>query len=106
MEMAALKITKDNFNKEVMESDIPVLLDFWAPWCGPCRMVAPMVEQLSEEVEGKAKVGKINVDEQTELAAAFQITSIPTFAVVKNGKITAIKVGARNKNEMKNMLGL
>ena len=69
--MAALKITKENFNQEVMESDVPVLLDFWAPWCGPCRMVGPIIDQLSDEVEGKAKVGKVNVDEQTELASAF-----------------------------------
>ncbi|NLU35599.1 MAG: thioredoxin [Clostridiales bacterium] len=104
--MAALNITKENFNKEVMESQVPVLLDFWAPWCGPCRMVAPIIDQLSREVEGKAKVGKVNVDEQAELAAAFRITSIPTLAVVKDGKVTAMEIGARSKNEMKNMLGI
>jgi thioredoxin 1 len=104
--MAALKITRENFNREVMESDLPVLLDFWAPWCGPCRMVGPIIDQLSEEVEGKAKVGKVNVDEQAELAAAFRVSSIPTLAVVKDGKVTAIQIGARSKNDMKNMLGL
>ena len=104
--MAALNITKENFNKEVMESQVPVLLDFWAPWCGPCRMVAPIIDQLSREVEGKAKVGKVNVDEQAELAAAFRITSIPTLAVIKDGKVTAMEIGARSKNEMKNMLGI
>ncbi|HHY82245.1 MAG TPA: thioredoxin [Clostridiales bacterium] len=104
--MSAIKITKENFNHEVMESDLPVLLDFWAPWCGPCRMVGPIVDQLSEEVEGKAKVGKVNVDEQIELASAFRVTSIPTLAVVKDGKVTAIQIGARSKNEMKKMLGL
>ena len=104
--MAALNITKENFNKEVMESQVPVLLDFWAPWCGPCRMVDPIIDQLSREVEGKAKVGKVNVDEQAELAAAFRITSIPTLAVVKDGKVTAMEIGARSKNEMKNMLGI
>ena len=104
--MAALNITKENFNKEVMESQVPVLLDFWAPWCGPCRMVAPIIDQLSREVEGKAKVGKVNADEQAELAAAFRITSIPTLAVVKDGKVTAMEIGARSKNEMKNMLGI
>ena len=104
--MAALNITKENFNKEVMESQVTVLLDFWAPWCGPCRMVAPIIDQLSREVEGKAKVGKVNVDEQAELAAAFRITSIPTLAVVKDGKVTAMEIGARSKNEMKNMLGI
>ena len=101
-----MNITKENFNKEVMESQVPVLLDFWAPWCGPCRMVAPIIDQLSREVEGKAKVGKVNVDEQAELAAAFRITSIPTLAVVKDGKVTAMEIGARSKNEMKNMLGI
>jgi thioredoxin 1 len=106
MKMAALKITKENFNKEVMESDVPVLLDFWAPWCGPCRMVGPIIDQLSDEVEGVAKVGKVNVDEQVELASAFRVTSIPTLAVVKDGKVTSIQVGARNKGDMKKMLGL
>lgn len=104
--MAAIKITKDNFNKEVMESNVPVLLDFWAPWCGPCRMVGPLVDQLSGEVDGVAKVGKVNVDEETELASAFNVGSIPTLAVVKDGKISNVKVGAVNKNAMKDMLGL
>ncbi|MDI9513445.1 MAG: thioredoxin, partial [Bacillota bacterium] len=79
--MAAINVTIDNFDNEVMKSDLPVLLDFWAPWCGPCRMVGPIIDQLSEEVKGEAKVVKINVDEQAELAAAFKITSIPTLAV-------------------------
>ncbi len=104
--MAALKITRENFNKEVMESDVPVLLDFWAPWCGPCRMVGPIVDQLSNEIEGKAKVGKVNVDEEIELASAFRVASIPTLAVIKDGKVTDIKIGARSKNDMKRMLGL
>lgn len=104
--MSAIKITKENFNHEVMESDIPVLLDFWAPWCGPCRMVGPIIDQLSDEVEGQAKVGKVNVDEQAELAAAFRVTSIPTLAVIKNGKVSAIQIGARSKNDIKKMLGL
>jgi len=104
--MSALKITKENFTQEVMESDVPVLLDFWAPWCGPCRMVGPIIEQVSDEVEGIAKVGKINVDEQAELASAFKVSSIPTLAVIKDGKVIAKEVGARNKNDLKKMLGI
>jgi thioredoxin 1 len=104
--MAAIKITKENFNKEVMESNVPVLLDFWAPWCGPCRMVGPLVDQLSGEVAGVAKVGKVNVDEETELASAFRVGSIPTLAVVKDGKVSNMKIGAMSKNDMKDMLGL
>jgi thioredoxin 1 len=104
--MSALKITRDNFNQEVMESNVPVLLDFWAPWCGPCRMVSPIVDQLSEEVGEAAKVGKVNVDEQPELASAFRVMSIPTLAVVKNGKVTALEVGARSKQALRTMLGV
>lgn len=89
-----------------MKSEVPVLLDFWAPWCAPCRMVSPIIDQLSEEVKGQAKVGKVNVDEQVELASAFRITSIPTLAVVKDGKVTVVQVGARSKNDMKKLLGL
>lgn len=104
--MAAINVTIDNFDNEVMKSDLPVLLDFWAPWCGPCRMVGPIIDQLSEEVKGEAKVVKINVDEQAELAAAFKITSIPTLAVIKDGKLASMQAGARNKSDMRKMLGL
>lgn len=102
----ALDITKDNFQKEVIDSEVPVLLDFWAPWCGPCRMVSPIVDELAEEISGQAKVGKVNVDEQQELAAQFRVMSIPTLAVLKNGKLTALEVGARDKESIKKLLDL
>ncbi len=97
--MSVLQITKENFNAEVVNSDRPVLLDFWATWCGPCRMVGPLVEEIAAE-HPEIKVGKINVDEQPELAAQFQIMSIPTLMVVKNGKITQRVVGARPKAQI------
>ena len=102
--MAELVITKNNFENEVLKSDVPVLLDFWAVWCGPCRMLAPAVEEIAEEYEGKAKVGKINVDEEQELASAFGIASIPTVVVIKDGKITDSSVGYVPKEKLDEML--
>ena len=102
--MAELKITRENFENEVMKSNIPVLIDFWAPWCGPCRMMGPIIEQLAEEYEGKAKVGKVNVDEEGELSQAFGVMSIPTIVLVKDGKIVRQAVGARPKAEVEEML--
>lgn len=102
--MAELKITRENFENEVMKSNIPVLIDFWAPWCGPCRMMGPIIEQLAEEYEGKAKVGKVNVDEEGELSQAFGVMSIPTIVLVKDGKVVKQVVGARPKAEMEAML--
>ncbi len=102
--MAELKITKNNFEAEILKSEIPVLLDFWAPWCGPCRMLGPVVEELAREYEGRAKVGKVNVDEEPELAAAFQVSSIPTVAVMKNGKVEKISVGYQPKEALASML--
>ena len=102
--MAELKITRENFENEVMKSDIPVLIDFWAPWCGPCRMMGPIIEQLAEEYEGKAKVGKVNVDEEGELSQAFGVMSIPTIVLVKDGKVVKQAVGARPKTEVEAML--
>lgn len=102
--MAEIKITSNNFNEEVLQSDKPVLIDFWAPWCGPCRMMSPVIEQLADEYEGRVKVGKVNVDEESELAAAFRVMSIPTIAIIKEGKIVNSVVGARPKEELEEML--
>lgn len=102
--MSVLTITKDNFEKEVLLSEKPVLIDFWAQWCGPCRMVSPLVDQIADESDGTYKVGKINVDEQPELAAKFGVMSIPTLMVMKNGKISSSSVGARSKQAIMSML--
>jgi thioredoxin len=102
--MAALKITKNNFEQEVLKSKEPVLLDFWASWCGPCRMVSPTVEEISEEVQGKVKVGKINVDEESELASQFRVMSIPTLVVMKDGKVSSTAIGVRPKKDILKML--
>lgn len=91
--MAEVIITKENFENEVLKSDIPVLVDFWASWCGPCMMLAPIIEEISEELEGKVKVGKVNVDEEGELAMKFGIMSIPTLLVFENGEIKNKSVG-------------
>ena len=95
--MAEITITKDNFEAEVLKSDIPVILDFWATWCGPCRMIAPTLAEIAAENAGKLKVGKVNVDEQMELAIQFNVTSIPLLVVMKNGKIANKAVGAMPK---------
>ena len=101
--MSVININKNNFTEEVMNSDKPVLLDFWATWCGPCRMVSPIVDEIADE-RSDIKVGKINVDEEAELAAQFGISSIPTLVVMKNGKVTNHAVGARPKNDILAML--
>lgn len=97
--MSAIIINKNNFNEEVLNSDKPVLLDFWAPWCAPCRMVLPLVEEIAKE-HPELKVGKINVDEQPELASDFRVMSIPTLVVIKNGQITNQAQGARSKEDI------
>lgn len=102
--MAEIKITNANFKKEVSEAEQTVLIDFWAPWCAPCRMMGPVIEQLALEYEGRAKVGKINVDEEHALAQQFQIISIPTFIFIKNGKVIQQLTGARPKEELQSLL--
>ena len=102
--MAEVKLTKLNFEDEVIHSDLPVLVDFWATWCGPCRMVAPIVEEIAEAYEGTVKVGKVNVDEEPELAAAFRVSSIPTLMVFKNGRLVNTAVGYRPKEQIVAML--
>lgn len=102
--MAEIKLTKQNFENEVIKSDKPVLVDFWATWCGPCRMIAPVISEIAEESDGQLKVGKVNVDEEGELAAVFQIVSIPTLLVFKDGKPVNMAVGLRPKAELLKML--
>ena len=101
--MSALKITKENFEAEVLKSDKPVLLDFWSERCAPCRMVSPLMEELAGEITN-AKIGKVNVDEQPELAREFRVMSIPMLTIVKDGKVVKTSVGARPKAEIQAML--
>ena len=101
--MSVITLTKNNFDAEVLNSEKPVLIDFWAPWCGPCRMVSPVVDEIAQESDGTYKVGKINVDEQPELAAKFGVMSIPTLIVMKNGKVASTSVGARSKQAILGM---
>ena len=101
--MAVLTITKDNFEQEVLKADKPVLLDFWASWCGPCRMVSPVIDAIAQEREDIV-VGKIDVDEQPELAMSFQVMSIPTLVVMKDGKVVNKSMGAQPKQAILNLL--
>ena len=101
--MSAININKNNFQNEVLNSEMPVLLDFWAPWCGPCRMVSPIVDEIATE-RGDIKVGKVNVDEERELAGQFGVMSIPTLVVIKGGRVVNQMVGARPKSQILTML--
>jgi len=102
--MTELKITSENFEREVLKSDKPVLIDFWANWCGPCRMLSPTISEIAEEYKDKVKVGKVNVDEEGELAAMFRVASIPLLVVMKNGKVVNSSVGVRPKSQILKML--
>ena len=99
--MALLHLTDTNFAKEVLESDLPVLVDYWAPWCGPCRMVAPVIEELAKEYQNKIRIGKINIDENPETPTKYGVMSIPTLMFFKNGRVANQIAGALNKSELK-----
>ena len=102
--MSELKITKENFESEVLRSEKPVLLDFWADWCGPCRMLAPVIAEIAEEYAGTVKVGKVNVDEQMELAMQYRVSSIPTVLLFRNGKVAGTSIGYVPKGKLLEML--
>ena len=98
--MSAVKLTSANYDAEVTSSQVPVLIDFWATWCGPCRMMTPVVEEIADEAEGKYKVCSVNVDEEPELSVKFGVSAIPTFVAVKNGEIAGRTVGVSEKEEL------
>jgi len=100
---AGTTLTADSFEREVLKSPIPVLIDFWAAWCGPCRMIAPFLDQLAGEYEGKIKIAKVNTDEETELATRHGVSTIPTLVLYKNGEIVAQQSGAYPKREIEAM---
>ena len=102
--MTELNITKDNFEQEVLHSDKPVLIDFWANWCGPCRMLSPVISEIAEENKDKVKVCKVNVDNESELASMFRVMSIPMLVVIKDGKVVNSAVGVRPKEQILGML--
>ena len=102
--MAEIKLTDQNFEQEVSRADLPVLVDFWASWCGPCQMLAPVIAEIAEEYAGKVKVGKVNVDEQPNLANRYGIASIPTVMLFKNGEVVNTSLGYRPKNDLETML--
>ena len=103
--MEIIKLTKDNFASLAEQSDVPVLIDFWASWCGPCKMLAPVIDELAAESDGSYKVGKVHVDDDPELASRFGVFSIPTVIVMKDGKVAATSVGVRPKQVLAQLLG-
>ena len=103
--MTPIVLTQDNFEAEVLTSKVPVLVDFWAPWCGPCRMLSPVVDEIAENADG-FKVGKVNADEEQELCIAYGISSIPTLIVFKNGKVVNKSIGVISEDEIYDLLGL
>lgn len=102
--MAEITLTKENFEAEVIHSNTPVLVDFWAEWCGPCRMIAPTIEEIANEYDGKVKVGKINVDKESDLAIRYHIDAIPALLIFKNGSVVETRKGLRPKSELCTLL--
>lgn len=98
--MATVKVDNGNFQAEVMESDLPTVVDFWAEWCGPCKMIGPSLEELSEEMAGEVKITKLNIDENPDLAAQYGVRSIPTLLIFKNGEPAGMQVGAKPKSAL------
>lgn len=99
-----IKLTKDNFDSEVINSNIPVLVDFWASWCGPCRMIAPVIERIAEKFDGRIKVGKVNVDEEPEISLEYNIASIPTVMIFKNGEEVSKSIGYSDEAEIEQLV--
>ena len=102
--MSVINLNEKNFEQEVLNSEKPVLIDFWASWCGPCRMMSPVIDEIAEEMQDTVKVGKINIDEEQNLAVKYNVMSIPTFVVIKNGKEAGRSVGVQDKSEIVNMI--